>query len=303
MTAPPAPIAAAFSNPTILLTATTLFWAGNAVAGQLAVGEVAPLLLVLLRWIMVSVALWVIFGRQVRAHWATIRPKLRLVVISSALGFTAFNALFYIASHSTSAVNIGIIQGAMPAMVMIGAFAVHGARVTALQAFGVVLTMFGVVLVATKGDPALLLRAAVNHGDALMLLACVFYAGYAVMLKDRPQVPGAVLFTVMAIVAAVAALPFAIAETLISGWQAPTAKGWLVTLYIAIFPSCLSQIFFLKAVDMIGPGRAGVYINLVPIFAAALAVALLGEAFAPYHALALALVIGGIVLAQRTAAG
>lgn len=289
------------SSPAILLTLTTLFWAGNAVAGQLAVGEVKPFLLVLLRWLLVGVVLWAIYGRQVRAHWATILPKLTLIIVMSALGFTAFNALFYVASHSTTGVNIGIIQGAMPAMVMIGAFLVHGARVSALQAFGVLLTMIGVVLVATEGDPIKLLRAAVNYGDALMLGACVLYAGYAVMLKDRPQVPGPVLFTVMAIVAGITALPFAIGEALIEGWQAPTAKGWLVTLFIAIFPSCLSQLFFLRAVDMIGPSRAGVYINLVPIFAAALAVALLGQVFAGYHALALVMVIGGIVLAQSSA--
>ena len=81
----------------------------------------------------------------------------------------------------------------------------------------------------------------------------------------------------------------------------PTWQGWLVTLYVAIFPSCLAQLFYLRGVDLIGPGRAGVFVNLVPVFAAILAVALINEPFALFHAVALVLVIGGIWLAQRTA--
>ena len=75
-----------------------------------------------------------------------------------------------------------------------------------------------------------------------------------------------------------------------------------MTAWVAIFPSFLSQIFYLRGVDLIGPGRAGVFINLVPVFSAALAVALISEPFAAFHAVALVLVIGGIWLAQRTRA-
>jgi drug/metabolite transporter (DMT)-like permease len=82
----------------------------------------------------------------------------------------------------------------------------------------------------------------------------------------------------------------------------PTLTGLLITAWVAIFPSCLAQIFYLRGVDLIGPGRAGVYINLVPVFAAAMAVVLINEPFAPFHGLALVLVLGGIWLAQRTQA-
>jgi drug/metabolite transporter (DMT)-like permease len=81
----------------------------------------------------------------------------------------------------------------------------------------------------------------------------------------------------------------------------PTAQGLAVTAWIAVFSSFLSQIFYLRGVDLIGPGRAGVFVNLVPVFAAVLAVGLISEPFAPYHAVALVLVLGGIWLAQRAA--
>ncbi|MEL6766508.1 MAG: DMT family transporter [Pseudomonadota bacterium] len=290
-------------TPALLLTLTALFWAGNAIAGQLAKDEVAPFMLVLLRWIGVTLLLWPLYGHEVRAHWATIRPALPRIAIMATAGFTCFNALFYAASHSTTGINIGILQGSMPMFVLAGAFLVHGTPVGRVQALGVLITLVGVILVATKGAPALIAEQGVNPGDALMLVACVLYSGYTVALRSRPAIPGRAFFTLMCPIAAITAVPFAVGEALIAGASLPTAEGWLVTLYVTIFPSCLAQLFFLRGVDLIGPGRAGVYINLVPIFAALLAVMVLGETFATYHAAALAMVLGGIWLSQRNAAG
>jgi len=286
---------------TVLLTLCALFWAGNAISGQLAVGHVRPFQLVLLRWILVAGVLWVIYGAQVRSYWPVIRPRFWSLVLLSFVGFTAFNTLFYIASVSTTAVNVGILQGAMPGLVLIGTVLAYRTRVTPVQIAGVGLTMVGVVLIATRGNPASLLHEAVNHGDALMLVACTLYAAYTVALRNRPDMPGAVFFTLLAVFAALTSLPPAIGEALlVEGYTAPTLRGWLIVLYIAIFPSCLSQLFFLRGVDVIGPGRAGVFINLVPVFAAFLAIVLLGEVFAWYHGAALVLVLGGVWLAQRT---
>lgn len=291
---------ALWANPTLLLVLTTLFWAGNAIAGQLAKGEITPMQLVLLRWVWVTLILWPLFGRQVRAYWDKARPRFWRIALMAVIGFTGFNTLFYVASLYTSAVNIGILQGSMPVFVMLGAFLAHGTRVTGLQAIGVTVTLVGVALVATVGAPWRLLEIDWNPGDLIMLTACAFYAGYAVLLQGRPDIPGPVFFTLMTAIAMVTAIPPAIAEAVLAtDYRLPSVDGWLVTLYVAIFPSCLSQIFFLRGVDLIGPGRAGVYTNLVPVFAAALAVVILDEVFATYHALALVLVLGGIALAQR----
>jgi len=72
-----------------------------------------------------------------------------------------------------------------------------------------------------------------------------------------------------------------------------------VTAFVAIFPSCLAQLYFMRGVDLIGPGRAGVFMNLVPVFTAILAVVVLAEPFAMHHLIALVLVISGILLSQH----
>ncbi|MEM0944043.1 MAG: DMT family transporter, partial [Pseudomonadota bacterium] len=280
---------------------TALFWGGNAVAGKLAVGHIAPFQLVLMRWVFVALGMWVLFGHEVRQHWPAIRARLGWLVLVSAMGFTIFNALFYVAALSTTAVNIGILQGAMPVLVLVGAYVTYGTPVGPIQALGVVITLAGVVLIAGRGDPATLLALAINPGDGVMLIAALAYSFYTVMLRKRPEIPGRVFFTAASVVAMLASVPLAVGEALVTAPPWPTWQGWLVTLYVAIFPSCLSQLFFLRGVDLIGPGRAGVYINLVPIFAAGLAVAILGERFQWFHGAALALVLVGIFLAQRRA--
>jgi drug/metabolite transporter (DMT)-like permease len=145
-----------------------------------------------------------------------------------------------------------------------------------------------------------LLTLGLNPGDLALIVACVLYAFYTIGLRDRPAMSGAGFFTLMALVAALTSLPLVAFEAWRGTLAWPTAKGWAITLWVAIFPSCLSQLLFLRGVDLIGPSRAGVYVNLVPVFAAILAVATLGEPFAWYHAVALVLVLGGIALTQRS---
>jgi drug/metabolite transporter (DMT)-like permease len=286
--------------PRLLLTLAAIFWAGNTVAARLAIGEISPFVLTTLRWFMVAGVLWPIYGREIREHWGEVRSRLLSITMLAVLGMSGFNALYYVAAHYTSAINIGILQGSMPIFVLAGAFLAHGTRASLLQMVGVLITAVGVVVVATRGTPLEILDIDLNKGDLAMLAACVLYAGYTVALTNRADVPGGAFFAVLAVLAAVTSLPLVGFEWLAGDLRAPTLNGFIVTTWIAIFPSFLSQVFYLRGVDLIGPGRAGVFINLVPVFAAALAVWLISEPFAPYHAVALVLVIVGIWLAQRT---
>lgn len=287
--------------PGVLLMLTAIFWAGNTVAGRLAVGHVSPMTLVILRWTVVLAVLWPIYGGQVRAHWSEVRPRLGRIALMAFLGYTGFNVLYYWAAHTTTAINIGILQGSIPVAVLMGAFFMHGTRARLVQIAGVLITSVGVVVVATQGAPLSILEIDLNRGDLAMLAACVLYAFYTVALRDRPNMPGAAFFTLLALIAALTSIPPLVIEGMMLGFALPTWQGWLVILYVAVFPSCLAQLCYLRGVDLIGPGRAGVYVNLVPVFSAIMAVLLIDEKFALYHGVALALVLGGIWLAQRTA--
>jgi len=285
----------------LFLTLTTLFWAGNAIAGRLAVGEVSPMLLVSLRWIGTLVLLLMIGGAQLARDWPELRRRLPFLAVMGVVGLAGFNALFYLAAHRTTAINIGILQGSMPVLVLLGSVVLFGTRLGPLQLAGVVMTMGGVVLVVSRGELAVLAALSFNQGDLLLLLAALFYAAYALGLRNRPKVAPVSVLTVMSAAAAAATLPLAAGEMLAGLAQRPTPNGWAIVAFVTIFPSVLSQLFFIKGVSLIGPARAGAFINLVPVFAAILAVAILGEAFHWYHLGGLALVLSGLWLAERRA--
>jgi drug/metabolite transporter (DMT)-like permease len=257
------------------------------------------MVLTCLRWVFVVAVMIPLVGRQVVAEWAKIRARWVFTILMGAFGFTAFNGLFYAAAHHTTAVNLTIFQGAIPVLVLLGTVLFFRARVIPLQILGMIVTIVGVVLVSVKADLEILKTLSLNIGDVWMLVACLFYAGYTLGLRHRPAMPGLVFFAAMAAVAFVSSLPLIGIEIAQGAAQFPTPTGWLILLYVAIMPSLLSQIFFMRGVELIGPARAGLFVNLVPVFGALLAVLLLGEPFATYHALGLVLVLGGIWLAEQ----
>jgi drug/metabolite transporter (DMT)-like permease len=288
-----------YGRPFLLLILTMLMWGGNAVASRLAVGHISPMALTSLRWLGVCLVLVPLMRRQVAGALPELLPRWRYIVVMAALGFTVFNALMYAAAHHTSAVNLTILQGSVPVLVLIGSLAWFGTPIRAVQILGVAVTLIGVITVAARGEFETLATLAFNIGDVWMMFACAAYAGYTVALRKRPAVSGFVFFTAMAGIAFVLTWPLLAWEVVRGTVLWPDARGWAILVYVALFPSLLSQIFYMRGVELIGPGRAGLFVNLVPVFGAMLAVVILGEPFRLYHAVSLALVLGGIWLAER----
>ena len=286
----------AYSSSPFLLFLATLGWGSNTIASRLAVGEVSPMLLIFFRWGIVVVILISLYWRQMIDEWPVIRPRLKWLLIMGGCGLSLFNAFFYIAAHSTTAVNLGIIQSTMPGMILLGSFMYFGDRINRLQFSGLLLTLLGVIVIVTQGSLEKLMQLTFNHGDLLMIFACSFYAMYTVGLKSRPKISGMVMLAYFSVAAFLMTIPLMIFESLIYGTLMPGVKGFAIVFYIAIVPSFLSQIFFMRGVDLIGPGSAGLYANLVPIFSAIMAVLLLSEEFAFFHLAAMLLVFGGIGL-------
>ena len=282
-----------------MLVVTTWCWGLNAIFSRLAVGEVSPMQLVTFRWLGVVILLGLFARKDIQRDWPILRRHLLYLALMGSCGFTAFNGLFYIAGHHTSAINIGILQGSIPIFVLLGGLLALRQRIGALQALGVAITLVGVIIVASGGRLDELQHLSFNRGDLFMLVACFFYAAYSIGLSRRPNVSALGLFAVMAMVAWLASLPLIAVETLQQGWQAPSLAGWAIVIGVTLLPSLIAQIFYIHGVTAIGPGRAGVFVNLVPVFASIMAVVFLQEIFHLYHALSLLMVLGGIWLSEK----
>lgn len=285
----------------LILTLTALIWGGNAVAGKLAVAHISPFLLTGLRWSMAFPILLVLALPHLKRDWPSLRTKLPLLIVLGATGYALFNNLMYWALNYTTAIQVGIIQAAMPLMVFAINYVWGKASPTALQIIGFVLTLFGVIITATQGNILAAFTHPYNFGDLLMLIAVFFYGFYSAALVEKPDTHIFSLMATLAFSAWLTSMLFAGYEWWNATLQWPDAQGLGVVLYAATLPSIVAQIFWITGLAIIGSNRGGVFINLVPLFGAGLAVLLLGETFHPYHALSLIMVVGGVILCQRPA--
>jgi drug/metabolite transporter (DMT)-like permease len=282
----------------LLLCFAMACWGANSVAGRLAVGQVSPMFITCFRWAAVSALLAPLTASQLKAAAPELRLHWLKLLFMATCGLAAFNALFYVAAHHTTAVNMSILQGSIPVYVVIGAVFLHRARVGLIQVAGLAATLIGVAVVATGGHPATLADLSLNIGDVMILIACFFYAGYTLALRNRPRIPSLPLFAVLAFLAFLTSLPLLAWEIASGTVQWPTPEGWALLAFIAIFPSFLSQVAYMRGVELIGPGRASLFTNFVPVFGALFGVIILDEAFGLYHLVALFLVVAGILVAE-----
>jgi drug/metabolite transporter (DMT)-like permease len=285
----------------ILLTLTTLFWGGNSVAGKLASGEISPMLLTFARWAVAALVVFAFAVPDIRRDWPVIRRNFWKLFLFGALGFTLFNVLLYTALTKTSAVSSSIVQAAIPASVYILNFLIFRVKASLWQIAGFTVTLAGVMTVAAHGDFARLASLDLNEGDALVLAAVVIYALYTICLRFKPVISWKSLIASLSLSAALTSIPFVIWEWQSGGLILPGNTGWLIVAYTGIFPSILSQVFFIRGVELIGANRAGIFTNLIPIFGTGLAILILHEPLERFHIVALVLVVAGIWLAERRA--
>lgn len=283
-----------WSAPYLLLTVVALLWAGNTVVGRAARDLIPPFTLALIRW---SGALAVLapFARaslagdmpMVRRHW-------RITLLLGLLGVAAFNALLYSGLHFTTATNATLIQAAIPPLIALFGFVLFRQTTSAPQLGAMLLSMTGVLVVVCRGDAAVLLHLKIGLGDGLILTAAASWAFYTILLRKRPPLQP-LSFLVCTFAIGVAAMAPLSAMEFMSGrqivWGAPVLGAMA---YVAVFPSVVAYLLYTRGVDLAGAARAGQFINLMPLFGAALAVLLLGEPLRAFHLIGGAFIVVGV---------
>ena len=180
-------------NAILLLVLCMLGWAGNTIAGRLSADEISPMVIVFLRWAIVSSILFILNYQKILNSLNLIKGKLIWLFFMGALGYTGFNSLFYISAQYTSAINLGIIQGTMPAIVLVGSLLFFKEKTNLIQISGLLLTFIGVLILVSQGNLEILLLLALNYGDLIMFFSCFLYSGFTLGLRKKPNIDPFVL--------------------------------------------------------------------------------------------------------------
>lgn len=290
-----------FDQPYLLLTLVSLFWAINIVLGRYITGTIPPIMLAQIRWGGAALILLPFVVHHIRRDWPAIRSHFAIMIVLSLTGMTLYNTFAYYGLQYTEAINGLLIQSAAPLFIGLISFVLFRDRLSVGQAIGVLTSLTGVVVIISRGDPATLLGLSFNQGDLWFLLALLFYATYAAILRLRPaiHVLSFLGFTITA--GGLFLVPATMVEWGLGHRIDPTPAAFAVMAYIVIFPSIVAYLFFNRGVELIGANRAGPFFHLIPVFGSAIAITFLGERPALYHGIGYALIIGGIVVAQKWA--
>lgn len=288
----------------LLLAVAPLMWAGNAVVGRLVHTLIPPLTLNFFRWmlafaILLPLAGWVLRSDSgVWSHW-------RRFALLGLLGIGCYSSLQYLALQTSTPLNVTLVASSSPLwMLAIGAL-VFRVRVSRVQMVGAALSMIGVCVVLGRGELAQLVQLRLVPGDLFVLLATALWAVYSWLLSQRAE-PDAIRNDWAAFVLAQALYGlfwsglFAGSEWALTdpriGWGWPLVAA---LVFLAVGPSVVAYRCWNIGIERAGPAMAGFFSNLTPLFAALMSAAFTGETPQPYHALAFALIVGGIVVSSR----
>lgn len=254
-----------------------------------------------IRWIVPALILAPFVRSHLVRDWPEIRRTWPTVVALSLIGGAVFGTLQYVGLTYTTALNVSVLNSTAPVFIIAAGWLLFSDRVGAVQAAGIATSFAGVLAIITKGDPTAITDLGFNVGDLIILFNMGLWAIYSASLRKRGAMHWMSSTFILAALSALATMPLWLAEHL-SGAELHITPGSLAALaYVALFPSLLAYAAWSRGVEMLGSGRAGVFLHLVPLYSALIAGSALGERIAPYHLAGFALILAGVWLASRRA--
>ena len=273
-----------------------LIWTGNTLVTKMAAGAIEPAAITFYRWLLAGLVLTPFLLRPVWQQRAIVNANRFKLALLGFLGMGMYQGLAYEAAKTTSAMNMGVVVALMPLMSATLANVFAGEAVSASRIGGAVLSLTGLVFLSTHGHPSELLHGAANLGDAIMLVAVASNALYGVLLK-RWAIP---LSTWQQLYVQIA---FGVVVILPFWWMAPSSPITIhnvhLVMYAGIAASIGAPFCWMSGIKKLGPARASLYMNLLPIFVALAASTFLGEELHIFHAIGGVLALTGVWLGQR----
>ncbi|MDH3231672.1 MAG: DMT family transporter [Alphaproteobacteria bacterium] len=280
-----------------LLSFASLAWAGNIVVGRAVHAAIPPVSLGFWRWASAFLILLPIFLPRLRRNRAALLREWKLVLLLGLIGVAGFSALQYTALNTASAVNVALINAVSPVVIPVLARLVWRESLSLRQALGIGLSLFGVGFVVLRGDPVLILAQGLTEGDLIMLVAMLCWSVYVTCLGRRPDdLDSGTLLVASIMPALIVLFPIWLWEI---AWVRPMAVDVttiLVIAYIGPVATALAYLGYTAAVPAVGPTRAGLFIHLMPPFAAVLGMIFLDERLQAFHYLGAGAIFAGLYL-------
>ena len=281
------------------LLMTALFWGGTFISGRMLAGSVTPFSAAFFRFLIATLCLYAVVWHRHGTIPGLRRDQLLPVVLLGLTGVFAYNALFFNGLKLVTAGRASVIIANNPIVISLGAALIFGESLTPLKVVGILVSVSGAITAIAGGDPAAVLSGGIGVGDLLIFGCVLSWSAYTLLGKRVIGDLSPLLATAHAAAAGMLALSI---PALLEGQPAKalgySAVDWANLTYLGVFGTVLGFVWYYEGIRVIGPARASLFINFVPVSAIFLAHLILGEPLAPSLLVGALLVVTGVTLNQ-----
>jgi drug/metabolite transporter (DMT)-like permease len=284
-----------------LLVLAVLFWAGNFIIGKFAtLFQIPPLTLNVFRWISVWFILMPFTYKEIYINFPNIKKNWFVISFMGIITISTFNSVVYVALNHTQVINAVLVLAAIPAATIIFSSLMNIEKTNIFQLLGLFLSIIGIGSIISYGDIQKIISFNFNKGDLLMLVCVITWALYSTLLKkNKFKFSQFTLIQLMVSVGLLFLIPQFFYEKSI-GLEVNFNKAFfLILFYVVVFPAIAAYYCWQKGVEIIGPNRASMFIQLMPLFSAIMAIIIFKEQFELYHFVGATFIVTGIYLSNK----
>jgi drug/metabolite transporter (DMT)-like permease len=284
-----------------LLVLASLCWSGNFIVGKFAtLFEIPPLTLNTFRWISVWLILIPFTFKEIYKNLAYIKKNLLAIAFMGVITISTFNSVVYFALNYTQVVNAVLVLAIIPAVTIVLSALMKVEKSNIFQIFGLILSIIGVGSIISNGDVQRIVSLSFNNGDLWMLVCVLSWALYSTLLKkNKFKLSQFSLIQIMVSVGVIFLIPQYFYEQSI-GLELNFNKAFfLILFYVVVFPAIVAYYCWQKGIEIIGPNRATMFIQLMPLFSAVMAIIIFKEKFELYHFVGATFIVSGIYLSNK----
>ena len=283
------------------LTLATLFWSGNFIVGKFAtLFEIPPMSLNVLRWISAWIILIPFTYKEILQNLAYIKKNILIIGFMGVMTISTFNSVVYFALNYTQVINAVLVLAAIPAATIVLSSIMKIEKTNLFQILGLVLSIIGIGSIISNGEVQRILSLSFNKGDLWMIVCVLTWSLYSTLLKKHKfKFSQFTLIQLMVSVGLLFLIPQLFYEQSI-GLEIKFNKAFfLILFYVVAFPAIAAYYFWQKGIEIIGPNRASMFIQLMPLFSAVMAIIIFNEKFELYHFAGAAFIVSGIYLSNK----
>ena len=285
----------------LILILTTIFWSGNFIVGKAAsMYQIPPFSLNFYRWFFAGLILLPFTYKELIKKKKYIINNLGFFIVLGITSITIFNSIVYYSLYYTQVISGILMISTIPVWIIFISSILKIEKTNIFQIIGVILSLTGVIFIITKADLNLIKNLDFNKGDLSMVIAMFSWAIYSALLKSKKyEISQVSLLEVVIICGLFFLIPIYFIEMNMGNLIILGKPFYLILAYVVIFPGLASFFFWIKGISIIGANRAGIFLHLMPIMGAIMAMLIFNERFMFYHILGAIFIIAGITLSNK----